>query len=105
MFNNEKLNKIEAWRIKVIYVLIALVFGYYVLRLFNLQIISGETFLAQADDNRTNEINIQSELGVIYDRNGIIFARNVASYNVAITPANLPGDPTEVPLPGAVEAV
>jgi penicillin-binding protein 2 len=105
MFSKGKFNRIEEWRIRVIYVLITLVFGYYVLRLFNLQIISGETYLAQADDNRTNEINIQTERGIIYDRNGIILARNLASYNVTITPANLPGDPTEVPLPGAVEAV
>lgn len=105
MFKTENHNQVQAWRIKVIYVLITLIFGYYILRLFNLQIIRGDTYLAQADDNRTNEINLQTERGVIYDRNGVILARNIASYNVTITPANLPGDPTEVPLPGAVESV
>ena len=89
MFNTENYNQVQAWRIKVIYVLITLIFGYYVLRLFNLQIIRGDTYLAQADDNRTNEINLQTERGVIYDRNGVILARNIASYNVTITPANL----------------
>lgn len=105
MYKSEDHNQIEPWRIKVIYVLITLIFSYYVFRLFNLQIVSGDSYLTQADDNRTNEINLQTERGVIYDRNGVILARNIASYNVTITPANLPGDPTEVPLPGAVESV
>jgi len=30
---------------------------------------------------------------LIYDRNGFVLARNVPSYNVVITPANLPDDP------------
>lgn len=105
MIKDRNSKRIEDWRIKVIYVLIALVFGYYALRLFNLQIIEGNTYLLQADDNRTKEISIQTERGVIYDRNGIVLARNVPSYNVTITPANLPGDPTLDPLPGAVESV
>ena len=38
----------------------------------------------------TQEINQASLRGIIYDRNGVILARNVASYNVVITPASLP---------------
>jgi penicillin-binding protein 2 len=105
MLNNGKTSKLDEWRIWVIYALIVFIFGYYVLRLFNLQILEGETYSAQADDNRTTEISIQTERGIIYDRNGVVLARNLASYNVTITPANLPGDPTLIPLPGAVEAV
>lgn len=98
-------NQLEDWRINVILILVALIFGYYVLRLFNLQILQGETYRLQAEDNRTKEISIQTERGIIYDRNGNVLARNLASYNVIITPANLPGDPTEVPLPGAIEKI
>jgi penicillin-binding protein 2 len=32
----------------------------------------------------------------IYDRNGITLARNVASYNIVITPAALPDDDGDV---------
>ncbi len=105
MFNNKNSMKLQDWRIKVILILIALVFGYYVLRLFNLQIIEGATYAAQANDNRTEVISVQTERGVIYDRYGVVLARNIASYNVTITPANLPGDPTDEPLPGAVEEI
>ena len=34
--------------------------------------------------------------GIIYDRNGYILARNVASYNVVITPAGLPDDDADI---------
>ena len=51
---------------------------------------------AQADDNRTRQISEPAPRGIIYDRNGAILARNVASYNVVITPAYLPDDIADV---------
>ena len=98
-------SKVENWRIKFIYYLIAAVFGFYVLRLFNIQILQNDVYLEQAEENRTTNISVQTERGIVFDRNGVILARNIASYNVIITPAQLPGDPTEFPLPGAVEEI
>lgn len=100
-----KKTQVEIWRIRVIYILIAAIFGFYAFRLFSLQIINNEYYLAQSEDNRTSEVNIQTERGIIMDRNGVVLARNTASYNVVITPADLPGDPTEEPLPGAVQQI
>jgi penicillin-binding protein 2 len=82
----------ESWRYLVVYGLMALVFGFFLFRLFNLQIINGEEYTAQADENRTTNISVPTSRGLIYDRNGYVLARNVASYNVVITPANLPED-------------
>jgi penicillin-binding protein 2 len=79
-------------RPRVFYLLIILIFGYYTIRLFNLQIVHGTEYLAKADDNRTETISMPAQRGVIYDRNGYVLARNVPSYNITITPANLPGD-------------
>jgi penicillin-binding protein 2 len=97
--------KVERWRIQVIYIIIAAIFAFYAFRLFNLQVIQHDYYLAQSEDNRTSEVNIQTERGIIMDRNGVVLARNTASYNVTITPADLPGDPTEEPLPGAVQEI
>jgi len=96
---------IDAWRVRIIYYLIAGIFIFYVFRLFTLQIIERDTYLGQAEDNRTTEINLITQRGIIYDRNGVVLARNVSSYNVIITPALLPADPTEEPLPGSVEEI
>ena len=80
MFNHSSGHqRIEKWRIQVLYILIALVFGYFILRLFNLQILSANTYDAQADENRTRNVSIPTERGIILDRNGIVLARNLAS--------------------------
>lgn len=97
--------RLEGWRINVLYFLIIAIFGYYAIRLFDLQILNSNAYLGQAEENRTREISIPTQRGIILDRNGVVLARNIASYNVIITPANLPGDPTEEPLTGAVEQV
>jgi len=98
-------SNVEEWRIRFIYFLVAGVFGFYVLRLFSLQILQNDLFMEQAEENRITNISIQTERGIVFDRNGIVLARNVASYNVIITPAQLPGDPTDSPLPGSVEEI
>ena len=97
MSSNEG-NKYEvpAWRRLVVYGLIVAVVGLMISRLVSLQIISPETWTDQAVDNFTNEISEPSARGIIYDRNGYILARNVASYNVVITPADLPDDDADI---------
>ncbi len=74
------------------YGVIGLVLAIYLVRLFTLQIINGPDYLAQADENRRTIINIQTQRGIITDRNGFVLAKNVASYNIVITPAYLPLD-------------
>jgi penicillin-binding protein 2 len=85
-------DKLEDWRLRAVYILIVVVFGFFGLRLFSLQIIEGKSYLAQADENRTSIVSSQTNRGIIYDRNGFVLARNIASYNVVIVPANLPTD-------------
>ncbi len=79
-------------RVAVFYALILVVMIYYVFRLFTLQIVSGEDYKTRAEDNRTMELTLPTQRGLIYDRNGFILARNVPSYNLTIVPANLPED-------------
>jgi len=89
-------NTIEPWRILVFAAFVFFVFGIYTLRLYTLQVVQGETYVARAAENRTQEINIQAPRGIISDRRGIVLARNVASYNVVITPASLPDDEADI---------
>jgi penicillin-binding protein 2 len=87
---------IEPWRAMVFYVILALVVFVLVAQLFNLQVLQYTLNQAKADDNRTRQISVPPSRGIIYDRNGFILARNVASYNVVITPANLPNDQADI---------
>lgn len=85
-------NPISTWRLIVIYALIVIVFGFFAFRLFGLQILEGSRYQSNAFDLRHVTIMTPTTRGIIYDRNNIVLARNVASYNVVITPANLPND-------------
>lgn len=88
--------KFDGWRFLVLYILIAMIFGYYLLRLFDIQILQGADFVAQADENRTQVISIPAVRGTIYDRNGFVLAQNVPSYNVVVTPGYLPADDGDI---------
>lgn len=85
-------NHLKTWRILAFFLVVGLVFAGYLWRLFNLQILNGAEWLARAEDNRIQEINTPSLRGIIYDRNGTILARNIASYNVTVTASELPDD-------------
>ena len=85
-------NKITNTRIISFAAVIGIVFLIFILRLFSYQIINGDVYVAQAVENRLREVSLAPTRGVIFDRNGIVLARNVASYNVVVTAANLPDD-------------
>ncbi|HIE57603.1 MAG TPA: penicillin-binding protein 2 [Anaerolineales bacterium] len=83
-------NRVASWRIWAFLAAVALIFGIFLLRVFEYQIIRGDEFTALAEENRISEIHLPTLRGVIYDRNGIVLARNVASYNLVVIAADLP---------------
>lgn len=89
-------NHVAGWRIWLFVAVLGLVFTVYIGRLISLQIFEYNTYISLAEENRISEISLPTLRGVIYDRNGIILANNVASYDVVILPAELPDDPGEI---------
>jgi penicillin-binding protein 2 len=85
-------NNVEHWRIIFFAAIVGVIFIIYLFRLFNLQILEGPEWNALAEENRISEINTPAQRGIITDRNDFILARNIAAYNVVITPAELPDD-------------
>jgi penicillin-binding protein 2 len=88
----QRTKKFENWRYLVLFILVATIFGYYILRLFEIQILQGPNYVAQANDNRTQVISDPAMRGTIFDRNGVVLAQNVPSYNVVVIPGYLPDD-------------
>ncbi len=88
--------RFEAWRLSAIYLIVFLALSGLLLRLVNLQVLQSSAWAAQAVDNFTNEVSVPAPRGIIYDRNGYILARNLASYNIVITPAALPADDSDI---------
>jgi penicillin-binding protein 2 len=85
-------NRVTPQRIRIFLGAMIVLFAIFAARLFFLQVILGKYYLALAETNRIQVISLPSSRGVIYDRNGVILARNVPSYNITITPADLPDD-------------
>jgi penicillin-binding protein 2 len=84
------------WRNLVVYALLTSVAVIFVARLLYLQILNGKTYVLQAVSNRTETISVAAPRGIIFDRNGILLARNTASYSIVITPASLPDDDGDI---------
>jgi penicillin-binding protein 2 len=85
-------NNIEAWRVNIFTGIVAVTFVIYLVRLFVYQIVEGTEWVALAEGNRVTEISLQTDRGIIYDRNGFVLAKNIAAFNLIITPALLPED-------------
>lgn len=84
------------WRVIVVYGVMFAFIGAILFRLVNLQVLTAEAWVDQAVDNYTLTISDPAPRGIIFDRNGYVLARNVASYNVVITPAELPDDDADI---------
>lgn len=87
---------LAGWRAWIVYGFILVGFLVLVFRLFSLQVVEGKSWSDQAFENRISTLSDSAPRGIIYDRNGYILAKNVASYNVVITPALLPDDLSDI---------
>jgi penicillin-binding protein 2 len=96
--SSQTVNKYEVplWRVLFIYGLIIGVVGVMAYRLVALQVVGPQTWIDQSVDNYQQTISDPAPRGIIYDRHGYVLARNIASYNVVITPAALPDDQADI---------
>jgi penicillin-binding protein 2 len=61
-------------------------------RLWNLQVLSGDKYLAEAKNNRTREYKVIAPRGDILDRNGEVLVDNRTSLALQLNPQKLPED-------------
>ncbi len=79
-----------ALRVAVLGSLALVVFGALFLRLWALQILSGQQYLRVAQNNQLRKIRIEAPRGAIVDRNGRVLVGNRAVTAVELWPADLP---------------
>jgi penicillin-binding protein 2 len=82
-------------RIRITYAIVFILLVVYIVRLFMVQIVEGDLYLAQADENRFLTVNSPAARGVIYDRHGFQLVRNIPAFNVTVIPALLPDSQAE----------
>ncbi|MDR0320271.1 MAG: penicillin-binding protein 2 [Treponema sp.] len=85
------MNESQVTRINVFRILLILIFVFYTIKLFNMQILSGDVYRSRAQDISRRTYSIPTQRGEIYDRNFTDpFVINRDAFAVFITPSEVP---------------
>ena len=79
-----------AFRVAILAFLALAVFAVLFLRLWALQVLSGDKYLAVANDNRVRTLRLEAPRGPVLDRYGNVLVENVPGTRVELWPADLP---------------
>lgn len=82
-------------RVAVLSGVAAILFGVLFFRLWSLQVIDGDKYLAEAKNNRTREYKVIAPRGEILDRDGDVLVDNRTSLALQLNTSKLPDDPAE----------
>jgi penicillin-binding protein 2 len=82
-----------ALRVAIIGGVALVMFAVVFFRLWYLQVLSGDKYKAEANNNRVREITIQAPRGRIVDRNGKVLVDNRYGLAVTVSPDKLPKNP------------
>ena len=82
-------------RVAVVGAVAAILFAILFFRLWNLQVLSGDEYLAEAKNNRTREFKVIAPRGDILDREGNVLVDNRTSLALELNTQKLPEDPAE----------
>jgi penicillin-binding protein 2 len=71
-------------RITAALYVVILLFGVFIFRLWDLQIVKGGKYSKIEEHNRLRVIDIPAPRGIIYDRNNKAFVKNIPSFDISI---------------------
>ncbi len=80
----------------LLYACVAFLFLFFILRFWYLQVLRGEDYARQAQENRLHLERIYSNRGLILDRQGRLLAENRPAYCIAITREDCPDIPASL---------
>jgi penicillin-binding protein 2 len=84
-----------AMRVAILGGIALLAFAFVFFRLWYLQVLSGDTYRAEANDNRIRQIKVQAPRGEIVDRDGRVLVENRVALAVKVSPKLLPEGESE----------
>src|SRR3954464_13535684 len=91
--NDRPMSPQLALRVAIVGGVALVMFGIIFFRLWYLQVLSGDRYLAEANNNRVRDIVVQAPRRQIGARNGRVLVDNRSAYAVKINPAKGPKDP------------
>ena len=77
-------------RIKILGIFALLLFGLIFFRLWYLQVLSGDKYLAEAQNNRVRQVTVQAPRGEILDRSGKVLVDNRTALALQVHTDQLP---------------
>ena len=81
-----------ALRVAILGGIALVLFAVIFFRLWYLQVLSGDKYLAEANDNRVREVKVEAPRGKILDRSGTLLVDNRTALVVQVLPERLPRD-------------
>jgi penicillin-binding protein 2 len=72
-------------RADVARIVVAVVFGIFVLAFFRVQVLSSSRYRLESEENRLRPVRLAAPRGLITDRNGVVLADNIPGYSIAVT--------------------
>src|SRR6476661_881011 len=78
-----------ALRVAILGGIALVLFAIIFFRLWYLQVLSGDKYLAEANDNRVRQVKVEAPRGQIVDRNGTVLVDNRTALAVQVTPDSL----------------
>jgi penicillin-binding protein 2 len=84
-----------AFRVAIFGGIALVAFAVIFFRLWYLQVLSGDKYVAEAQNNQLRKIKVQAPRGEIVDREGRVLVRNRVGLAVKITPEKFPGAESE----------
>ncbi len=81
-------------------IIIFICFSVLLIQLFNLQIKLHKKYVTMSDSNRIQLVSLPPTRGQIFDRNGVVLATNIPSFNLTITKQN-----TSIPTHEIIEKI
>jgi len=91
----EKTNLNLALRVNVALGVVFFCFFIIGLRLWYLQIVKGDYFREKSESNRIRIVYVRPPRGLIYDRDGVVLAKNRPAFNIELVPEDCP-DPKQI---------
>jgi penicillin-binding protein 2 len=79
-----------ALRVAILGGIALVLFAIIFFRLWYLQVLSGDKYLAEANDNRVREVKVEAPRGQIVDRNGTVLVDNRTALAVQLVPQQVP---------------
>jgi penicillin-binding protein 2 len=89
-------------RLRIVGIVVLLLFGVLVLRLWSLQVVEGKTYAAAVTRNQVRVVSVPSPRGDIVDRNGTVLASNVPQQEILLSRAEAAQNPSVIGLVAAL---